>query len=64
MERFERLIYPIWGKIMKTEKALEKTEIEVLHEADLAIYNSGHKPERFVVNAIGQQTGHQSAMYS
>lgn len=51
MREFERRIYPIWKSIFEHDGAADAEgpgiqEMESLHKADMAIFNSGSKPDR------------------
>lgn len=45
MRLFEKAIYKIWGSI---EAGVgDASEIETIHKCDLAVFRSGHKPDRY-----------------
>ena len=47
MRNFEKSIYPVWAPIFQRAKENEKiTEVQAMHLADMAIFDSGIKPER------------------
>lgn len=51
MQQFERKIYPIWASINARHDAKDLKgdvvpTLKSLHDCDIAIFNSGHKPDR------------------
>jgi hypothetical protein len=46
MDLFERQIYPIWAALQWKNQDDKRGDIEILHAQDLAIYDSGFKPDR------------------
>ena len=62
---FERNIYPAWAGIMERGIASGKSELEIMHECDLAVVGTGHRISRFFADPEkAEKYRHKEAMKS
>ncbi len=61
---FERGIFPIWKRIEEEGIRQGRSDDAILHDQDIAIYESGWKVNRLGTNVDRQKKGKLSEMYS